>query len=113
MVDRSEGGSLGGAERAQDASEHTRTLHSALLAELPFEDREDFEDARRGLIAAAPNLAVRDAHGRTAWDVDGYAFVDQYPTTLDTAHPGLWRMAQLNGIHGLFEVVPGVYQVRG
>jgi len=28
-------------------------------------------------------------------------------------HPSLWRLAQLNGIHGLFEVVPGVYQVRG
>ncbi len=22
-------------------------------------------------------------------------------------------MAQLNGVHGLFEVVPGIYQVRG
>ena len=35
------------------------------------------------------------------------------PDAPDTVHPSLWRMAQLNGIHGLFEVVPGIYQVRG
>ncbi len=28
-------------------------------------------------------------------------------------HPSLWRQAQLNNVHGLFEVVPGIYQVRG
>ncbi len=28
-------------------------------------------------------------------------------------HPSLWRQAQLNCRHGLFEVVPGLYQVRG
>ena len=28
-------------------------------------------------------------------------------------NPSLWRQAKLNGIHGLFEVVPGIYQVRG
>lgn len=45
------------------------------------------------------------------WDMDGYAFVEgEVP---DAVHPSLWRMAQLNGVHGLFEVVPGIYQVRG
>jgi alkyl sulfatase BDS1-like metallo-beta-lactamase superfamily hydrolase len=28
-------------------------------------------------------------------------------------NPSLWRQERLNGIHGLFEVVPGVHQVRG
>ena len=31
----------------------------------------------------------------------------------DTVHPGLWRQARLNCIHGLFEVVPGIWQARG
>ncbi|HRE01519.1 MAG TPA: alkyl sulfatase dimerization domain-containing protein, partial [Ilumatobacteraceae bacterium] len=30
-----------------------------------------------------------------------------------TVHPSLWRQAQLNNIHGLFEVAPGVWQARG
>ena len=30
-----------------------------------------------------------------------------------TVNPSLWRLAQLNAIHGLFKVVDGFYQVRG
>jgi alkyl sulfatase BDS1-like metallo-beta-lactamase superfamily hydrolase len=95
------------------ASARTRALHDASLGELPFEDREDFEDARRGLIATAPSLVLRDERGRIVWDMDSYAFVHSQDEPPDTVHPSLWRMAQLNGLHGLFEVVPGIYQVRG
>ncbi len=28
-------------------------------------------------------------------------------------NPSLWRQAKLNGIHGLFQVAEGIYQVRG
>src|SRR5450759_1265612 len=61
---------IGGASArlASIPSEHTRALHAAALAELPFEDREDFEDASRGLIAAEPSLRVTDARGRVVWD---------------------------------------------
>jgi alkyl sulfatase BDS1-like metallo-beta-lactamase superfamily hydrolase len=103
----------GGAARLRAASAHTRALHGASLGELPFEDREDFEDAQRGLIATAPSLVLRDARGRVVWDMDSYAFVDSQGESPDTVHPSLWRLAQLNGVHGLFEVVPGIYQVRG
>jgi alkyl sulfatase BDS1-like metallo-beta-lactamase superfamily hydrolase len=110
------------------ASEHTRALHDAAQRGLPFEDREDFEDATRGRIAADDSLVLRDARGRVVWDMERYAFLAPHagapdaaapdteaPDTEapDTVHPSLWRMAQLNAIHGLFEVVPGVYQVRG
>jgi alkyl sulfatase BDS1-like metallo-beta-lactamase superfamily hydrolase len=95
------------------ASAHTRALHDVSLHELPFEDREDFEDARRGLIATAPSLVLRDERGRVVWDMDSYAFVHSQDESPDTVHPSLWRLAQLNGMHGLFEVVPGIYQVRG
>jgi alkyl sulfatase BDS1-like metallo-beta-lactamase superfamily hydrolase len=116
---------IGGASArlASIPSEHTRALHAAALAELPFEDREDFEDASRGLIAAEPSLRVTDARGRIVWDMDRYSFIasnedgsqssgaDHPPP--ETVHPSLWRLARLNGAHGLFEVAPGVYQVRG
>ena len=121
--------------RPEPASAHTRALHEVSRDELPFEDGEDFEDARRGLIAAEPSLVLCNAQGRTVWDMDGYAFVKEQETdgawdeggkadaegeltegssqAPDTVHPSLWRMARLNGLHGLFEVVPGIYQVRG
>ena len=35
---------------------------------------------------------------------------EKAPPTVD---PSLWRQSRLNMNHGLFEVVPGVYQVRG
>ena len=104
------------------ASAHTCAAHADASKELPFEDREDFEDARRGLIATAPSLVLRDERRRVVWDMDSYGFVSAHEDegaegkvgqAPDTVHPSLWRMAQLNGIHGLFEVVPGIYQVRG
>ncbi len=95
------------------ASAHTRAAHANASGELHFEDREDFEDARRGLIATIPSLVLRDDEGRVVWDMDSYAFVGADGGAPETVHPSLWRMAQLNGMHGLFEVAPGIYQVRG
>ncbi len=95
------------------ASEHTRALNAAALAELPVDDREDFEDAARGLLASEPNLVLEDAAGRVVWNMDSYSFLDPDSKAPATVHPSLWRLAQLNTFHGLFEVVPGIYQVRG
>jgi len=97
----------------EPASEHTRAAHDRAYSELPFEDREDFEDAARGLIATSDSLVVRNDKGRAVWDMDAYSFISPDEQAPDTVHPSLWRMAQLNAIHGLFEVVSGIYQVRG
>ncbi|MGC2373314.1 MAG: alkyl sulfatase dimerization domain-containing protein, partial [Solirubrobacteraceae bacterium] len=94
------------------ASAHTLTLHRDALGALPFEDREDFADAQRGLIATTPNLLLRDERARTVWDMDSYGFLSDEHSP-HTVHPSLWRLAQLNCLHGLFEVTPGIYQVRG
>lgn len=49
--------------------------------------------------------------GRPLWDLRTYEFLaDECPPTVN---PSLWRQAQLNAHHGLFEVTPGIYQVRG
>ena len=45
--------------------------------------------------------------------LDAYRFVEPGAAAPETVHPSLWRLTQLNGAHGLFEVVPGIYQVRG
>jgi linear primary-alkylsulfatase len=46
------------------------------------------------------------------WSLEPYGFMSD-ATAPATVNPSLWRQARLNMHHGLFEVVPGVYQVRG
>ncbi len=95
---------------AQDASEHTKAANAAVLKELPFEDRTDFENANRGFIAGLGGAAIADAQGRPIYDLAGMDFLaDAAP---DTANPSLWRQGQLNHISGLFEVTEGIYQIR-
>ena len=45
------------------------------------------------------------------WDNDAYSFItgDAPPSV----HPSLWRQCMLTAKQGLYEVVPGIYQVRG
>ncbi len=45
------------------------------------------------------------------WDNDSYAFIDG--DAPDSVNPSLWRQAGLVAMQGLFEVVEGIYQVRG
>ena len=101
------------SSKSQDASAQTCAMHAAAMRELPFTDREDFADAARGLIATSAVLVIRDERERIVWDMDSFAFVDPEGSAPPTVHPSLWRLAQLNGMHGLYEVVAGVYQVRG
>ncbi|MFM9615700.1 alkyl/aryl-sulfatase [Streptomyces niveiscabiei] len=78
---------------------------------LAWDDRQDFEDADRGLVARLEPAVVRDAQGRVVWDADAYGFLDA--PCPPTAHPSLWRQSGLVARQGLYEVVPGLYQVRG
>jgi alkyl sulfatase BDS1-like metallo-beta-lactamase superfamily hydrolase len=94
-----------------DASAHICAAHRAARMELPFADREDFEDAQRGFVGTLSPALVAATDGRVVWDLQSYDFLDgECP---DTVHPSLWRQAQLNRIHGLFAVADGIYQVRG
>ncbi len=77
----------------------------------PFDDTQDFDDTERGFIAKATTRQITAADGRVVWDLDAYRFLDDPPA--DTAHPSLWRQGQLLTRDGLFEVVPGIYQLRG
>jgi alkyl sulfatase BDS1-like metallo-beta-lactamase superfamily hydrolase len=93
----------------KDATEHTRAANTPV--ELEF-DPADFERAGRGLVAQHPTGAIETPLG-VVWDVNRYAFVEQGSPNPDTVHPSLWRQAQLNGIHGLFQVAEGIWQARG
>jgi alkyl sulfatase BDS1-like metallo-beta-lactamase superfamily hydrolase len=85
--------------------------HADHLTELPLADTRDFADADRGFIGALEPCVVKAADGRVVWDNDSYGFLagDAPPTV----HPSLWRQSQLCAKQGLYEVVEGIYQVRG
>ena len=78
---------------------------------LPLDDTADFADADRGFIAALTPCVVKAADGRVVWDNDAYSFIagDAPPSV----HPSLWRQCMLTTKQGLYEVTPGIYQVRG
>jgi alkyl sulfatase BDS1-like metallo-beta-lactamase superfamily hydrolase len=85
--------------------------HADHLTGLPFDDTRDFADADRGFIAALQPCVVKAADGRVVWDNDVYAFLSgDAPTSV---HPSLWRQSTLAAKQGLYEVVEGIYQVRG
>ncbi|WP_304176966.1 alkyl/aryl-sulfatase [Phenylobacterium aquaticum] len=97
----------------KDATGATRTAQAALAAALPPEDGADMARARRGFIDTAPNARVETARGGVAWDLATFAFQADDEVCPDTVNPSLWRQAQLNLNHGLFQVTEGIYQVRG
>ncbi len=85
--------------------------HADHLGDLAFADTRDFADADRGFIAALDPCVVTAADGRVVWDNDVYDFLVGEPPT--SVHPSLWRQSMLVAKQGLYEVVNGVYQVRG
>ncbi|MBI5132754.1 MAG: MBL fold metallo-hydrolase [Rhodopseudomonas palustris] len=100
------------ARAQKPASAPVIARHEAVLNELPFSDTRDFDEARRGFLGTIDQATISSAQGRTVWSLAPYEFLaeEKAPATVD---PSLWRQSRLNMNHGLFEVVPGVYQVRG
>lgn len=92
----------------------TSRFNEEILEQRPFSNREDFENARRGLVAQDPNLVVENQNGDGIWNMPEYDFIDDDGKDAPASvNPSLWRQASLNNIHGLFKVTDGLYQVRG
>jgi len=88
-----------------------RQAQAAALAALPFDDVDDFAAADRGFIGTLDDPRIRNDEGEVVWDASAYDFVQgDAPASV---HPSLWRQSKLVAKHGLYEVVPGLYQVRG
>ncbi|MFM5351892.1 alkyl/aryl-sulfatase [Aeromonas dhakensis] len=96
------------------ASEFTIQANQNVLHTLPFNDKQDFEDARRGFIAKPDTLTIKDEQGNVVWDLEQYkTYIGLDKTAPDTVNPSLWRNAQLNMEYGLFKVTEKIYQIRG
>jgi alkyl sulfatase BDS1-like metallo-beta-lactamase superfamily hydrolase len=94
-------------------SKYTIELRKGVSATLPFEDKRDFDEAKKGFIAEPPYKKIMADAGHVAWDMGSYQWLLQ-GKDFDSIHPSLQRQAILNMAFGLYEVVPDkIYQVRG
>jgi len=99
-------------------SHHTEDKQAEVQRFLDQLGGDAFVDARRGLIAAAEQLHVHGEkgadgadEGASVWNANAYDFITGAAPT--SVNPSLWQQATLNNIRGLFEVAPGIYQLRG
>jgi alkyl sulfatase BDS1-like metallo-beta-lactamase superfamily hydrolase len=94
-------------------SKFTIELRNGQKAELPFADKRDFDEAKKGFIAEPSYTKIMADAGHVAWDMGSYGWL-LTGKDFESIHPSLQRQAVLNMGYGLYEVVPGrVYQVRG
>ena len=100
-----------GADEPKDASDITKQMNAGVLKDLPFADKQDFEDAKKGFIATLTPMTIKDAKGNVSWDLTSYDFIKG--DAPDTVNPSLWRISELNLNNGLFQVTDRVYQIRG
>ncbi len=93
-------------------SEHTLKAIADDSAGLPFDDTRDFDEAAKGFLAEPDSWKVVGPEGNVVWDLHRYDFF-RSDTDFPSVHPSLQRVSRLNMKVGLFEVIPGFYQVRG
>ncbi|HEY5856470.1 MAG TPA: alkyl sulfatase dimerization domain-containing protein [Aldersonia sp.] len=98
--------------RPKAASEYTARVNHAAASRYDLENRQDFFDAERGYLAPIPGGRTESDSGVTLYDEAAYAFLADDAPCPDTVNPSLWRQSQVLTKAGLFEVVPGIYQVR-
>src|SRR5271166_1110308 len=98
--------------RGKAPSTHTLDVLRQAKAELSFADTTDFEEQAKGLIAPMTEMTIPADAGHVAWDMERFRFLDQ-KDEFDSIHPSLLRQSKLNNNYGLYEVIPGIYQVRG
>ena len=93
-------------------SKYTLDVLKQARGGLPFGDTRDFGEQKKGLIAPMKDFKIMADAGHVAWDMERFQFLDKQEE-FDSIHPSLLRQSKLNNNYGLYEVVPGIYQVRG
>lgn len=98
--------------RGKAPSEHTIRVIKEAKASLPLGDTRDLDEQARGLIARRDDPRIMADAGNVAFDISEYDFLEEQEE-FDSIHPSMTRIARLNNNFGLYEVIPGIYQVRG
>ncbi len=98
--------------KGKPPSKHTLEIFEKARATLPFADRQDFEEMEKGFIGRPESGIIMADAGNAAWDMERYEFLLN-GDDINSVHPSMLRQSQLNMNFGLYEVIPGIYQVRG
>jgi len=100
-------------KKGLDPSSFTVARWEELKSTLPFEDKRDFDEAKKGFIAEPTYRKIMADAGTVAWNIGQYDFLLEEGKDFKSIHPSLQRQAILNMNYGLYEVIPGIYQIRG
>jgi alkyl sulfatase BDS1-like metallo-beta-lactamase superfamily hydrolase len=95
------------------ASDFTSAVNRAAAAGYPLGDRADFVDADRGFLTKFATESLAREDGVAFWDSSVLDYISDDAAAPDTVNSSLWRQSQLIKREGLFEVVEGLYQIRG
>ena len=99
--------------KGKPPSKYTKKVLREARTALPFADKRDFDEQKRGFIAAPKSMKIMADAGNVAWDIERYQFLAN-GKDFDSIHPSLQRIATLNLNFGLYEVLKDkIYQVRG
>ncbi|MFN9355920.1 MAG: hypothetical protein ACK6A4_03700, partial [Alphaproteobacteria bacterium] len=85
-----------------EPSTSTKEFHDRIRKELPFDNTQDFEFAKRGFIATLDDPKIKDDSGRVVFDLASYHFPKTEAPAID--YPSHWRNAQLMSKHGIYHV---------
>jgi len=98
--------------KGKPPSSFTLEVLKQAAATLPFADKQDFEEQKKGFIAPAESTKIMADDGHVAWDMERFQFLNG-STGFGSVDSSLHRISVLNMNYGLYEVIPGIYQVRG
>ena len=76
-------------------SKFTIELQNGQRKSLPFDDRRDCEEQKRGFIAAPSYNQIMAGADNVAWDMGSYEWLLQ-GKAFDSIHPSFQRQAKLN-----------------
>jgi alkyl sulfatase BDS1-like metallo-beta-lactamase superfamily hydrolase len=98
--------------KGKPPSQHTIAALEQARKTLPFTDARDFEEQKKGFLAAPDSRKIMSNAGTVAWDMERFDWLAE-GEGFASVHPSLERQSKLNMNYGLYEVIPGFYQVRG
>lgn len=100
-------------DKVKGATAITAQQNQSVYESLDFNDKSEFDNATEGLVDAPESLQLYDGEGNVVFSQDAFSFITDNTPSPDTVNPSLWSNAQMNHYYGLFEVTPGIFQIRG
>jgi len=96
---------------SKPATPATAAANTAAVAKYDMDDRQDFADADRGLIAEFTEPVI-GPDGHVIFDQAAFDWINDDDAAPDSVEPSLWRQSQVIKRGGLYKLSDRVFQVR-